>query len=171
MPLVVPPSSAVTLAIVSTAASGTFTQGDWRTRIPNTITGNAGLVDTSTTASDGIFTLFQGLYNIDARASAFEVQDHICRLDVVDPVSIGTLPGQGTDAPLGVTFNSFTTLKSTLFVRQPTRVRFQQRCQTTRATVGFGLNIGGVFGTSSVYVSITLTKFNLSGNEVFTAIT
>jgi len=131
---------------------GDFTAGAWQTRVLNTedtdTGGNASL-------SSNQFTLQAGTYQINARAPAYQVNDHKLKLrnisDSTDEI-IGTSNISANTAATqvyGVVVGQFT-------ITAPKIFELQHYCQTTRTSLGFGVNT--TFGVSEVYAIVELWR-------------
>jgi len=134
---------------------GTFTSGAWRTR-----TLNVKRADTAgiCTLSSNEFTLPAGLYFIDASAEAYTVLRHQLRLyDVTN----ATVLASGTSA-----YAASGPISNRSFMSEPftligtTTLRLEHRCETTAATVGFGIATGMAFAVSEeLYSIVKITLF------------
>lgn len=130
---------------------GTFTSGAWQTRVLNTVLTN--LITGASLASNQI-TLPSGTYRIIAFGATNACDRHQMRwqntsdgtttITGLSSVSSGTLYSSGLADVVGV----FTISSSKIF-------ELQHRCQSTRATEGFGLP--GSWGTE-VYADVFIEK-------------
>lgn len=129
---------------------GTFTSGAWQTRTLNTLVYN---LDTIVSLSANVFTLPAGTYFIKWSAPGFTVDSHQSALFLNDntPVAYGTseLAANGQ-----VTTHSFGSTVVT--IGTSTDYKVVHRCQSTRATDGFG--IGSAFGVGEVYARVEIRK-------------
>lgn len=135
----------------SGTSAGTFTSGDWRTRLLNTeVIDNIGI-----TLSSNQFTLPAGTYRINALGVAFEVDRHKIRLQNITDVSttkVGSSHNLGNATPASAPSflkHEFTIAASKVF-------ELQHQCQTTNADNGFGVQAG--FGVTEVYAIVELIK-------------
>lgn len=116
-------------------AGGTFTSGDWRTRDLNTEQADRGNLGS---LSANRVTLVPGIYLVEAHAPAFIVDRHQLRLWNIDAAST-LLTGTSNLASSADLAETMTHLRGEITLTVDTRVELQHRCQTTRATDGFGL--------------------------------
>lgn len=116
---------------VSGTAGGTFTSGAWQKRTLNTLVTNELGV---TLVSSEVVGLKAGIYEVDASAPANNCDRHQLRLYDVTGAAVLVL-GQNMAAVNGET-SGFVRGRFTLAATST--LRLEHRCQTTRATDGFG---------------------------------
>jgi hypothetical protein len=133
----------------SGTAGGTFTNGAWRTRDLNTLSGDAEFVSLSSNQ----FTLQPGKYAIDSRSSVFGVDANTVKLRNITN-SLDTTIGLQAYSP--TSGGSLATLNDTIEVLTPTTFEIQHQGQATRAGNGFGVNSS--FGVDEVYTVCKITK-------------
>lgn len=122
----------VKVAIVwdyKTTYGGTFTSGAWRTRDLNTEQDPDNLV--SLTANI-VTVAVAGRYLIRGLAPAYYVGYHQCRL------LVGTTPYYGTTQYLNADVSGISVVSAVLDLVVGNTVSLEHRCNTTRATDGFG---------------------------------
>jgi len=117
-------------------AGGTFTAAAWQTRalgatpIINQITG-------ASLATNQI-TLPAGTYDIDAYAPAFSVDKHRLRIqNITDAATL--LLGPTTNAVAGGFVSTIGVISGRITIAATKVIELQHRCETTRATDGFGV--------------------------------
>ena len=142
----------------SGTSGGTFTSGAWRTRTLNTTVLNTLENDYSLAANQ--FTLAKGVYWILASAPGFVVERHATRLqNITDGTTVasGTSEFTNDNSPVSVSNRS---IVNTFFVLSSSKtLELQHRCQTTKASDGFGLSMGGSFAvTNEVYAQVMICK-------------
>jgi len=133
---------------------GTFTSGAWRTRDLNNPIADP---DSIVSIGSNQFTLGAGTYLIEATAPAIEVSRHQCRLYNVTGSSVveyGTsefaLSSNGYASTVSFVTGRITITGSTVF-------EIQHRCQTTRASDGFG--VSNTFSSNAqVYTVVKIFK-------------
>ena len=119
---------------------GTFTSGAWRTRIINTeVTDSDGYVSLNT--STGEFTLDSGIYLIHWSFAALDTNSHVTALCEDSDSDGNTIFAMGTSEQIDV--SDPTTTHSTGWARIDTGSTglgyfIKHRCDTTKATTGFG---------------------------------
>ncbi len=140
---------------VADTVSGTFTSGSWQTRTLNTVITNE--ISGASLASDQI-TLPAGTYFVDARAQAFEVNRHHLRLR--DTTGTATLVVGASSFCASSTDNvqntTFVAGRFTLSVESV--IELQHRCQTSRATIGFGVEAD--FDEVEVFAEVFIKKIS-----------
>jgi len=127
---------------------GGFTSGSWQTRtINNKDHDTEGI---GSLASNQI-TLPAGQYAVTARAAAYRVDSHQLRLyDTFNSALLGEYGiVERSDATSGDV--SHATIATIITVAVDTVVEIQHRCDTTRASDGFGL--AASFGNDEVYLT------------------
>lgn len=132
----------------ATVSGGTFTSGDWRTRVLNTTRGTNSIVGSSLSSNQ--FTLPSGTYRIYASAPAYYCETHTTKIrNITDSsdVFIGTVVftpqgATGDDQTLSIVQGIFTISAQKTF-------ELQHRCGVTITTHGFGR---GQFNTWSVNI-------------------
>lgn len=148
--------------IVEQQASGTnghngaeFTQGDWRTRFLNTTIDSNTI--TGSSLSSNRFTLPSGTYRIFATAPASYCGIHKTRLrNITD--SSDTLIGTSeftTAADTSITMTR-SQIRGIFTITSIKTFEIQHRCQTTRATTGFGYPSS--FSVPEIYTIVELWK-------------
>lgn len=118
---------------------GTFTTGAWRTRVLNTLEGNAGAM---VSLASNQFTLATGKYIITGSAPANEVEEHQCRIyNITDTavVAQGTSEASGGNGDFFVT-RSFVT--AYVNIGSSKTYELQHRGGRTESTDGFGTAAG-----------------------------
>jgi hypothetical protein len=152
VPQVQPRFATVSHQLASGTSGGTFTSGSYQTRPLNTIVDSTSIV-TSLTSNQ--FTLPAGTYYLDAYAQAKDVNTHKLKIrNITD----------STDALIGVATVSNATagaLDAALVCGEVTitaskAFELQHRCQTTKATDGFGA--AASYGDNEVYAVVKITK-------------
>jgi len=138
---------------VKTAASfgGTFSNGAWRTRDLNTLTGATGSVSIATNQ----ITLTAGTYHIEATAPAANVNGHQTRFEnITDTVTeiIGSSEYSGSASNTGTMSRCI----GVVTVASTKVYELQHRCQTSAGSFGYGLSAN--FSISTVYSQIKITK-------------
>lgn len=131
---------------------GTFTSGAWQQRTLNTASTNT---ITGASLSSNQITLPSGTYYARWTAPAYTCDEHQTRF-VSTPTATITLYGtsEHTNSTVFLTTNSegsgvFSISGSTVF-------QLEHRCQTTRATDGFG--DANAFGNTQVYARVEIWK-------------
>ena len=135
----------------STTDGGTFTSGAWQTRTINSDDGDTEIV----TISSNQFTLSTGRYFIRANAPAYRVDAHKVKLRDITAGSDAII-GSSAYAGSGDDQATFSYLEGMLALNESTTFELQHRCQTTRATDGFG-NASG-FTADEIYSEIEIRK-------------
>lgn len=130
-------------------AGGTFTSGSWQTRTLNTeVTDEIG-----STLSSNQFTLPAGTYYIEALLSAYQVANHKAKLynatDTAD-VIIGT--NGHTSSSNNVISWSHVNGRFTIAAQKT--FELQHRCQTSKATDGYGL--ANSFSVVEIYADVKI---------------
>jgi len=131
---------------------GTFTTGDWRTRVLNDVEGDSEIG----TLSANQFTLEAGEYSYDFHAPACRVTYHSARLrNITDGVTVGEASAIYSNASPGSTTLSVGRGKFT--ITKQTTFEIQHRCDATVASVGFGFAVGFTVD-NEVYTQGKFTK-------------
>jgi len=131
---------------------GTFTSGAWQTRTLNT---EAFDTASMVSLSSNQFTLGAGTYFVRAYALVYIVDGHRLKIrnvtDSTDTLIGGSHHAQSNAAVANPAFVSgrFTIAGTKAF-------ELQHRCQTTKATNGFGTN--SAFGVSEVYAEVEIWR-------------
>lgn len=125
----------------SGTSGGTFTAGDWRTRVLNTKS-----VDTNAVAtlSSNQITLPAGTWRFRISAPGYDCQTHVARLW---NVTAAALVKMGTAEDTTSTESTATTrslIVGQVTLASPSALQVDHRCSVTRATSGLGL--GHSFG-------------------------
>lgn len=128
---------------------GTFTSGSWQDRTINTTVIND--IPGASLATNTL-TLPAGTYLFLITAPANEVGRHQIKLRNTSD-STDDLVGSSENAPSGTSHSEITGL---LTIAAPKNFKVQHRCQTTKATNGFG--IAADFGLSEVYTDVKVWK-------------
>jgi hypothetical protein len=136
----------------SGVAGGTFTSGAWRTRDLNTSQFNN--ITSASLASNQI-TLPAGTYTVNLAAPVYDIGGHQARFYNITDSTTAVLgisnylrTGATATSMIGVASGAFTITGAKVF-------EFQQQCDTTKATFGYGFPDS--FGTE-VYATITIIK-------------
>jgi len=137
----------------SGVASGTFSSGDWRTRVINTIvvdeTGNVSL-------SSNRFTLPAGTYRITSKAHFFGVSQNISRLQNITDATT-TLLGLNAHNTVPANADGGTSHVDGQFTITASKdFEIQQRCLSTKTVNGFGT--AHSLGVNEVYIHVELLK-------------
>ena len=133
---------------------GTFTSGAWRTRDLDTEIADP---DSIVSISSNQFTLGAGSYLIEASATAHDVNRHIARIYNATSSSVvaigqpnfGDTSGNGTGPSIVV---------ARVTITGSTAFEIQHRCETTKATNGFGLSNDLASGIVNKYTIVTIFK-------------
>lgn len=114
---------------------GTFTSGDWRTRVLNTTRGTNSIAGSSLSSNQ--FTLPSGTYKIYATCPALGVSLHKARLqNITDGTTVLIGSSERTDNTDTVSTNSI--VSGTFTINSQKTFELQHRCSLTVNTVGFG---------------------------------
>jgi hypothetical protein len=133
---------------------GTFTSGAWQTRTLNTLEDPTGIV---TGLASNQITLSRGTYYIEAEAPAYYVGRHKARLrNITDSVDVIVGSTASVDTTNGFGTTTLSNVTGTFTISSPKTFTLEHRCDTTRATNGFGLSSG--FGVNEVYAQVKITK-------------
>jgi len=132
---------------------GTFTQGSYIKRTLNTTVVNT---ITGCTLSSSVISLPAGTYQVLARAGAFMTQRHKCRLqNTSDATTIALGQNAISDTSAGQA-STFSLLQTEFTLAGTKNIELQHRCQTTRATDGFGSACN--FSDDEIYTTIEIVK-------------
>lgn len=139
---------------------GTFTSGDWRTRVLNTTRGTNSI--TGSSLSSNQFILPTGTYRIFAMAPAYYCGENKAKLrnitDSIDTI-IGSnaRSGDGGGSLLDGT-TTISIVNGIFTINSQKTFELQHRCQTTRGTDGFGK--ASNFSVSEIYSTVELWKLS-----------
>lgn len=144
----------------SGTAGGTFTSGAWQVRALSVASPNH--IPDAITAALPLVTLPRGVYDVFAQAPAWGVNRHVLQLwDVTNGAAL--LSGVSGFAAAAVgnyimsQTNSF--IIGRIYLSGATQLRLEHRCQTTKATDGFGLAMGVSFAVvTEVYATLEFWK-------------
>lgn len=142
-----------TLKDVKTSGTqgGTFTSGSYQTRTLNTEDDPFNIV--SLTSNQ--FTLQAGTYFIEANAVSGVVDGNKTKIrNITDSTDAIIGSNQYQTSSAGVATNSF--VYGFISISSAKTFELQHRCQTTKATDGFGAALS--FGDSEVYATVKITK-------------
>lgn len=130
---------------------GTFTSGAWQTRTLNT-----EVVDVNgvCTLSSNQFTLDAGTYEILASAPAYYVINHQARLQNISDTAT-ELTGTSEYSYNANTAQTRSVIQGRFTIASSKTFEIQHRCNTTRATNGFGAGAGF---TTEVFTTVFLRK-------------
>lgn len=128
---------------------GGFTNGAWQTRTLNTKVYDAGGY---CTLASNQFTLAAGTYLVLAHAPAFTVNNHQSR---IQNITAGTTVTTGGTVASTTNVSNPSTIAAVFTVAEGQALELQHRCETTRATDGYGQASG--WGTE-VYSQVLLIK-------------
>lgn len=136
---------------------GSFSSGDWRTRVLNTTRGTNSI--TGSSLSSNQFILPSGIYRISASAPAYYVNSHIAKLrnitDSLDTI-IGTCEFTTTGATGDDTNKSF--INGIFTINNQKTFEIQHRCSTTNSTTGFGKGVN--FSVVNIYTVVEIWKLS-----------
>lgn len=136
---------------IANTNGGGFTAGPYVTRQLNTVIGNT--ID-GASLTTGQFTLPAGTYEIEAFATAMEVNSHKAKLyNVTD--STNTLMGTSEYASSAGSGNSKSWVNGIFTITATKIFELQHRCVTTRTTYGLGFAAG--FDTE-IYARVKIRK-------------
>ena len=128
--------------------AGTFTSGAWQTRALNTEAADSG---DNASLSAGQVTLAAGTYRLRASAPAYLVERHQARWQ---NVTDGTTTLLGT-SEFADTLQTRSLISGRFTISASKTFELQHRCETTRASDGFG--VAGNFA-AEVYAEVELWK-------------
>ena len=140
----------------SAVQSGAFTAGAWRTRDLNTVVVDSFIRGFSLASNQ--FVLPIGTYLIFAKAGAHIVDLHQLRLQNITD-SITTLSGISSfvSAPNGQ--SGFATMLDTFSISASITFELQHRCETTKATDGFGPETASILSSDiNIYSVVNIWK-------------
>lgn len=130
---------------------GTFTSGSYQTRDLNTIEGDSDIVSLSSNQ----FVLQPGTYNFECVAPAFRCSTAKSRLqNITDASTVAVSQPTQNNTSSGDPINNHISTQFTITAEKTFEV--QHRCNTTRATNGFGL--AASFGDDEVYTQLKIRK-------------
>jgi hypothetical protein len=149
------PAAGITYAVFNDTKSsgtggGTFTSGAFRTRDLNTTVFNG--ITGASIASNQI-TLAAGTYYIDANAPAYQVNNHVTRLQNITD-STTTLTGSCVQSDTSAVSN-ISTIMGAFTIASSKTFEVQHRAVGTFASTGFGLQTSF---SDCVYTQITVIK-------------
>ena len=136
---------------------GTFTAGDWRTRVLNSVSGDTEFV----TLLSNQFTLQPGKYEIEAEAPAYQTTQHKVKLrnisDSIDALDSSGNPviGKSMHAQSGGGSNN-STLQATIIITSPKTFEIQHIALASQNTNGFGN--ADTFSVVEVFTVVKITK-------------
>ena len=136
----------------SGTSGGTFTSGSYVKRVLNTTVVNT---ITGCSIASSVITLPAGTYSVTATAPGLGVDGHKAKLrntTASTDIQIGT--NERTLAASSVITHSTVLASFTLSVSST--IELQHRCQTTKASDGFGLALS--FSDSEIYSQIIIEK-------------
>jgi hypothetical protein len=136
---------------------GTFTTGAWQTRTINTLVSDPTGIITSLASNQ--IELATGTYTIRAECAAcVQVDRHRMRIqNVTDATTIIQGPNSDANSGAGANGEAGAYVEGRVTVASGTKkFEIQHRCQTTRATDGFGADC--TFGTTEVYLQVIVEK-------------
>lgn len=142
-----------TLKDVKTSGTqgGTFTSGSYQTRTLNTEDDPFNIVSLASNQ----FTLQAGTYFIEANAVSGVVDGNKTKIrNVTDSTDAIIGSNQYQTSSSGVAANSF--VYGFISITSAKTFELQHRCQTTKATDGFGAALS--FGDSEIYATVKITK-------------
>lgn len=135
----------------SGTAGGTFTSGAYQTRTLNDEVDPFGIV----TLSANQFTLQAGTYEIEASALVGLVNGHKLKIrNITD--SSDTIIGLSNITSSTDGSSDVAELSGTFSISSTKTFELQHRCQTTKATDGFGAAV--TFGDSEVFAQVKITR-------------
>lgn len=131
---------------------GTFTSGAWRQRTLNTVSTNT-IVGAS--LSSNIITLPSGTYYARWTAPAYTSDEHQTQF-VSTPTATITIYGTSEHTNSSVFLTTHSGGSGVFSITSNTDFNLEHRCQTTRATDGFG--DANSFGSTQVYAVVEIWK-------------
>lgn len=133
----------------SGTAGGTFTSGSFQTRTLNTLVRNANSI---ASLSGSRVVLPAGSYYIEWSAPGWVCNQHQTRLFNATDSSLIAY-GQGAYSNSGATYaSSYSRGSAFVTIATPKSIGIDHRCNSTRATDGFGLAMG--FSTTEIYAEL-----------------
>jgi len=136
----------------NTTTGGGFTSGAWQTRVLNTVVTDASGL--AVLASNQV-TLRPGRYRYRGTAPGATCNRHQSRLqDITDATTVGL--GVPAYSPSTLTAQTISVVSGEFQIYVPTTFELQHRCETTRATDGFGLAMS--FGNIEVFAQLEFWK-------------
>ena len=136
---------------------GTFTSGAWRTRVLNATVFNTDTTNISLGTDQ--FTLLTGSYLIEWSAPAYEVNSHQARLfDVTGGSWFQNGTSEYAHETTPISTRSFGSVRVTVAASPGTNIySVEHRAETTKATLGFGLENNFSAGPE-VYTTVIIYK-------------
>lgn len=132
-------------------AGGGFTSGSYQTRTLNTEVDPSSIV----TLSSNQFTLAAGTYYLSASAPAHDVNGHKIKIrNITD--STDTLTGSKTISNATAGSNDNSVIEGIFTIAGTKVFELQHRCNTTRASDGFGQ--AASYSDTEVYSQVTIIK-------------
>lgn len=154
----------------TSTAGGTFTTGAWQTRTLNTVFGLfksvtqgtqsylQGITWATLDTSTNRIALLPGVYEITARAPGSSVNTHQCRFQNITDGSVDIIGNQMYAAAAGGVMNE-STIKGFINITAPKVFELQHRCETTKASDGFGVATAS-FGDFEYYAEVRIQRLN-----------
>lgn len=140
----------------ATTEGGTFTSGDWRTRVLNTTRGTNSI--TGSSLSSNQFILPSGSYRILASCPAYFVELHQCKLrNITDSSNVLIGTSEYCATAVGVSNRSF--LSGIFTITAQKTFEIQHRCTQTQSSNGFGRGYSD-FGNVQVYTIVEIWKLS-----------
>jgi hypothetical protein len=133
-------------------AGGTFTSGSYQTRTLNTLEGDASFVGLAANQ----FTLQAGTYHIEVSAPAGFVNGHKAKLRNITDSSDTLMGSTEYDSTVDNYTQTRSRVDGTFSITTTKTFEIQHRCETTKATDGFGAS--QTFGDNNVFTVVKLTK-------------
>ena len=136
-------------------AGGGFNSGSWITRTLNTeLTNNIS----GASLSSDVITLPAGSYYIEAQSPANKVNRHATRILNSSDTDV-LLSGTNTFATLNEELNTFAFVSGLFTISSTKTILLQHRCQTTKTSDGFGVQVNTSLSTpQEVYSEIKIWK-------------
>lgn len=144
------------------SSGGGFTAGAWRTRTLNTVVSDAFGISS---LSSNQVTLPAGVYRCFVSAPAYEVNNHLIRLqNITDGVTLGRgtteYSAGGTSIGIG---SSRSYLSGRFMLSGRKALEVQHYCGTTKSFAGFGVGAGQSFTLDDGPESYAIAEFWLEG--------
>jgi hypothetical protein len=133
-------------------SGGTFTSGSYTKRVLNTTVVNN---ITGCSISSSVITLPAGTFAVRASAPAFAVIAHKARIQNTTAGTTLAL-GQNQYANTSATAQTSCEVLTIFTLSVSSTIELQHRCESTRATTGFGVSC--VFGDSEIYSQIMIQR-------------
>ena len=135
---------------------GTFTSGDWRTRVLNTTRGINSITGSSLNTSTNQFILPTGTYRLFASCPAYLVELHQSKLrNITD--SSDTLIGTSEYCASSIQVSNRSFINGTFTITTQKTFEIQHRNNSTQNSNGFGRGYAN-FGNVQVYTVVELWK-------------